>query len=287
MAGSRFVYLKGPLVRLEFALVQWVLALLEGKGFTPVVPPVLVREQALFGTGMLPDTEQQIYTRARTTSSTWPAPRRCRSPRCTRARSSGRASCRAATPGSPPASGARRARRARTRRASSGCTSSTRSRCSASSSRTSRPTSTSGCWRSRRRSWARSRSRTAWSTSRRRPGRLGRQEVRPRGVAAGPGPLPRAHLVLEHDRLPGAPPGRPLPARGGRVAAARAHAQRHRGGGRPDDHRDRGEPPARRRHGGGARGAARVRRAGDDSPASDLESTRSPSASGRRSRWTA
>ncbi|MBA3261501.1 MAG: serine--tRNA ligase [Thermoleophilaceae bacterium] len=61
VAGSRFVYLKGPLVRLEFALVQWILELLEGKGFTPVVPPVLVREHALFGTGFLPDTEQQIY----------------------------------------------------------------------------------------------------------------------------------------------------------------------------------------------------------------------------------
>jgi seryl-tRNA synthetase len=61
LAGSRFVYLKGPLVRLEFALVQWALQLLDEKGFTPVVPPVLVREPALFGTGMLPDTEQQIY----------------------------------------------------------------------------------------------------------------------------------------------------------------------------------------------------------------------------------
>jgi seryl-tRNA synthetase len=61
VAGSRFVYLKGPLVRLELALVGWALTLLEGKGFTPVVPPVLVREEALFGTGFLPDTEQQIY----------------------------------------------------------------------------------------------------------------------------------------------------------------------------------------------------------------------------------
>jgi seryl-tRNA synthetase len=61
VAGSRFAYLKGPLVRLELALVQWTLTLLEGKGFTPVVPPVLVREEALFGTGFLPDTEQQIY----------------------------------------------------------------------------------------------------------------------------------------------------------------------------------------------------------------------------------
>jgi seryl-tRNA synthetase len=61
VAGSRFAYLKGPLVRLELALVQWVMSRLEEKGFTPVVPPVLVREEALFGTGFLPDTEQQIY----------------------------------------------------------------------------------------------------------------------------------------------------------------------------------------------------------------------------------
>ena len=61
VAGSRFAYLKGPLVRLELALVQWVLTLLEEKGFVPVIPPVLVREDALFGTGFLPDTEQQIY----------------------------------------------------------------------------------------------------------------------------------------------------------------------------------------------------------------------------------
>ena len=35
--------------------------MLGSHGFTPVVPPVLVREEALFGTGFLPDTEQQIY----------------------------------------------------------------------------------------------------------------------------------------------------------------------------------------------------------------------------------
>ena len=61
MAGSRFAYLKGPLVLLELALVQWALELLGGQGFTPVIPPVLVREEALYGTGFLPDTEQQIY----------------------------------------------------------------------------------------------------------------------------------------------------------------------------------------------------------------------------------
>jgi seryl-tRNA synthetase len=61
VAGSRFAYLKGPLVLLEFALVRWALDVLGERGFTPVVPPVLVREEALYGTGFLPDTEQQIY----------------------------------------------------------------------------------------------------------------------------------------------------------------------------------------------------------------------------------
>jgi seryl-tRNA synthetase len=61
VSGSRFAYLKGPLVMLELALVRWALGLLEGHGFTPVIPPVLVREEALYGTGMLPDTEQQLY----------------------------------------------------------------------------------------------------------------------------------------------------------------------------------------------------------------------------------
>jgi seryl-tRNA synthetase len=61
VAGSRFAYLKGDLVLVELALVRWALELLGGKGFVPVIPPVLVREEALYGTGFLPDTEQQIY----------------------------------------------------------------------------------------------------------------------------------------------------------------------------------------------------------------------------------
>ncbi len=61
LSGSRFSYLRGDLVMLELALVQWTMARLRGHGFEPVIPPVLVREQALYGTGMLPDTEQQIY----------------------------------------------------------------------------------------------------------------------------------------------------------------------------------------------------------------------------------
>ncbi len=61
VSGSRFAYLLGDLVMLEFALVRWALERLRSDGFEPVVPPVLVREHALYGTGMLPDTEQQIY----------------------------------------------------------------------------------------------------------------------------------------------------------------------------------------------------------------------------------
>ncbi len=61
LSGSRFAYLKGDLVLLELALVRWTLEILGAHGFQPVIPPVLVREQALYGTGFLPDTEQQIY----------------------------------------------------------------------------------------------------------------------------------------------------------------------------------------------------------------------------------
>jgi len=61
VSGSRFVYLKGQAVMFEFALVQWVLARLAEVGFIPVVPPVLVREMALFGTGFFPGAREQAY----------------------------------------------------------------------------------------------------------------------------------------------------------------------------------------------------------------------------------
>jgi seryl-tRNA synthetase len=61
LSGARFAYLRGDLVMLELALVQWAMHKLRGHGFEPVIPPVLVREQALYGTGYFPDTEQQIY----------------------------------------------------------------------------------------------------------------------------------------------------------------------------------------------------------------------------------
>ncbi len=60
-SGSRFAYLLGPAVWLQFALVRYALDALVRHGFTPVVPPVLVREEALFGTGFLPGGEEQLY----------------------------------------------------------------------------------------------------------------------------------------------------------------------------------------------------------------------------------
>jgi seryl-tRNA synthetase len=61
MSGSRFAYLRGALVMVEVALVRYAFERLIREGFEPVIPPVLVRERALYGTGFLPDTEQQIY----------------------------------------------------------------------------------------------------------------------------------------------------------------------------------------------------------------------------------
>ena len=61
LSGSRFAYLRGDLAMLELTLVRYAMEKLRGEGFEPVIPPVLVREEALYGTGFLPDTEQQIY----------------------------------------------------------------------------------------------------------------------------------------------------------------------------------------------------------------------------------
>jgi len=61
VSGSRFSYIFGDLVKIELNLVSWVLEKLSNKEFTPTVPPVLVREEALFGTGFFPDDAEQVY----------------------------------------------------------------------------------------------------------------------------------------------------------------------------------------------------------------------------------
>jgi seryl-tRNA synthetase len=60
-SGSRFAYLLGDLVMLELALVRFAMELVRGEGFVPAIPPVLVRERALFGTGFFPGEREMIY----------------------------------------------------------------------------------------------------------------------------------------------------------------------------------------------------------------------------------
>lgn len=64
VSGARFAYLMGPLVRVQMALVSYVVDRLGNAGFTPVVPPVLVREEAMWGTGFFPTDRSSIYETA-------------------------------------------------------------------------------------------------------------------------------------------------------------------------------------------------------------------------------
>jgi seryl-tRNA synthetase len=60
-SGSRFAYLLGDLAMLEFALVRFAMERVRAEGFTPTIPPVLVREKALYGTGYFPGEREMIY----------------------------------------------------------------------------------------------------------------------------------------------------------------------------------------------------------------------------------
>jgi seryl-tRNA synthetase len=61
LSGSRFAYRTGAVALLELALYRFALDRLTAEGFVPVLPPVLVREQAMYGTGFLPTEEVNIY----------------------------------------------------------------------------------------------------------------------------------------------------------------------------------------------------------------------------------
>lgn len=72
MSGSRFVVLKGQLARMERALGQFMLDLhTEEHGYTEVQPPLLVRDEALFGTGQLPKFAEDLF---KTTLDHWLIP---------------------------------------------------------------------------------------------------------------------------------------------------------------------------------------------------------------------
>jgi seryl-tRNA synthetase len=61
MSGSRFAYVMGDAVRLQFALVQYALNKVSEYGFTPVVTPVLVREEMMELAGFFPTDRNQVY----------------------------------------------------------------------------------------------------------------------------------------------------------------------------------------------------------------------------------
>ena len=61
VSGSRFGYIKGKGALLELSLVRWAMDHLVAEGFTPMIPPVLVREEALEGTGFFPEAREQVY----------------------------------------------------------------------------------------------------------------------------------------------------------------------------------------------------------------------------------
>ncbi|MEM8539893.1 MAG: serine--tRNA ligase, partial [Pseudomonadota bacterium] len=72
MSGSRFTLLSGGLARLERALGQFMLDLhTQEHGYTEVQPPLLVRDQSMFGTGQLPKFAEDLY---QTTAGHWLIP---------------------------------------------------------------------------------------------------------------------------------------------------------------------------------------------------------------------
>ena len=94
-SGSRFVYLLGDLVFVQFALMRHAMDILVAKGFMPVIPPVLVRRRSCTARGSSRPTATS--TGPTPTSCIWSARRRSRSPLCIWARSSTRARCRSGT----------------------------------------------------------------------------------------------------------------------------------------------------------------------------------------------
>jgi seryl-tRNA synthetase len=61
VSGSRFVYRVGDVALLEIALYRWALQRIVQKGHVPVLPPVLVRADAMYGTGFFPSEKGDFY----------------------------------------------------------------------------------------------------------------------------------------------------------------------------------------------------------------------------------
>ncbi|RVT93648.1 serine--tRNA ligase [Sphingomonas crocodyli] len=71
ISGARFAILKGGIARLQRALGQFMLDRQTARGFTEVIPPLLVRDEAMFGTGQLPKFADDLF---HTTDGRWLIP---------------------------------------------------------------------------------------------------------------------------------------------------------------------------------------------------------------------
>ena len=75
LSGSRFVVLKGALARLERAIAQFMLDLHTGQfGYTEISPPLLVRDEVVFGTGQLPKQAEDMFRTTDETGGFWLIP---------------------------------------------------------------------------------------------------------------------------------------------------------------------------------------------------------------------
>jgi seryl-tRNA synthetase len=61
VSGSRFTYILGDVARMQFGIQQLLVNRLLADGFTPIIPPLLVRERSLYGTSHFPEGRDQVY----------------------------------------------------------------------------------------------------------------------------------------------------------------------------------------------------------------------------------
>ena len=262
-SGSRFAYLLGDLVMVELALIRFAVDVVRGEGFEPVVPPVLVRDEApLHGTGFFPGEREQIYEIERDElflAGTSEVP--------LAALGSGEILAADDLP-----------------RRYAGISTCFRREAGAAGK------DTRGIFRVHQFDKVEMFSFVEPGESKAEHerilaieerilaaleipyrvvdipvgdlGRLGGAQVRLRGVDPEPGSLPRADLVLEHHRLPGSAPRLPLSPRARGAAAGGPHAQRHGDRRGPHAGRPARERPASRRQRRPAGGARRSGRAG-------------------------
>ena len=216
LPGSRFAYLRATSCLLEFALVRWALEKLRGHGFEPVDPAGAGARGGAVRHRLPARHRAADLPRCPTTSSTSSARARSRSPRCTPARSSRRASCRCATPASPPASAARPGAAGSDTRGIFRVHQFDKVEMFAFVAPEASPAEHERLLAIEEEILAELGSPTASSTSRSTTSAPRRASSTSRRGCPGRA-LPRADLVLEHDRLPGAAPRRP---RSGPTAAS-------------------------------------------------------------------